>query len=287
MATPAARPRPAGRSRGRWQRLVPHALLSLVGLFNLIPLYYMVVSALQKGGEFFDASRLLPPADPTFDNFSRLFSENNFGRLFLNSAIVTGATLVIGTVVAVLAAFAFSRLRGRLPKLMFSVTVALLAVPPIVVLVPLFLLAADAGLVNNVVAPILIYVGFIMPFSVLLLKNFFDEIPQELLQAARVEGASALQELRHVVLPLSRAPLVALAVVNGLWVWNELLISIVFLQDDQQRTVQAGIALFAGRNVVDLPMTMAGALVATIPILVAFIFGQRYFVRGLTGGALK
>lgn len=287
MAASAARPRPAGHGRGRWQRLVPHVLLTLVGLFNLVPLYYMAVSAVQRGGEFFDASRLLPPADPTLDNFKRLFSENNFGQLFFNSAIVTSATLIIGTVIAVLAAFGFSRLRGRLSRVAFAVTVALLAVPPIVVLVPLFLLAADAGLINNVAAPVIIYVGFIMPFSVLLLKNFFDEIPQELLQAARVEGASALQELRHVILPLSRAPLVALAVVNGLWVWNELLISIVFLQSDEQRTVQAGIALFAGRNVVDLPMTMAGALVATVPILVAFIFGQRYFVRGLTGGAIK
>jgi len=102
-----------------------------------------------------------------------------------------------------------------------------------------------------------------------------------------VEGASALQQLRHVVLPLSKAPLAALAVVNGLWVWNELLIAIVFLQDDSRRTLQAGIAFFAGRNVVDIPLTMAGAAVATVPILIAFALGQRYFVRGLTGGAVK
>lgn len=284
MAATATRTSP-GSKRGR--RLLPHVLLCLVGLINLVPLYYVVISALQPGGAFFEADRLLPPSAPTLENFSRLFTENDFGRLFLNSAVVTVASVVLGTVIAILAAFAFSRLPGRLSGALFGGTVALLAVPPIVVLVPLFLLAADAGLINTYVAPIVIYVGFLMPFSVLLLKNFFDEIPTELLQAARVEGASTLQELRHVILPLSKAPLVALAVVNGLWVWNELLISLVFLQEEDKRTVQAGIALFAGRNVVDLPMTMAGAFVATVPILIAFVFGQRYFVRGLTGGALK
>ena len=271
----------------RTRRFVPHLLLALVAIVNLLPLYYMLVSSLQRGGQFFDAGQLVPPVDPAWDNFERLFTENGFGRLFLNSVIVTSAAVVAGTVIAVLGAYAFTRVRTRAAGALFNATVAFLAVPPIVVLVPLFLLAADAGLINNLLAPIAIYVGFIMPFSVLLLKNFFDEIPHELLQAARVEGASALQELRHVILPLSRAPLVALAVVNALWVWNELLVSIVFLQDEQQRTLQAGIAFFAGRNVVDIPMTMAGSLVATLPILVAFILGQRYFVRGLTGGAIK
>jgi ABC-type glycerol-3-phosphate transport system permease component len=269
------------------KRLAPHLLLVVVGLINLFPLYYMIVAALQAGGRFFDAGRLLPPAAPAWDNFTRLFTENGFGRLFLNSTMITSIAVAIGSVIAVLAAFAFTRVHSRAAGALFNVTVALLAVPPIVVLVPLFLLAADAGLINSYAAPIVIYVGFILPFSVLLLKNFFEEIPAELLQAARVEGAGALQQLWHVVLPLSRAPLVALAVVNALWVWNELLIAIVFLQDENRRTLQAGIAFFAGRNVVDLPLTMAGSLIATLPILIAFAFGQRAFVRGLAGGAIK
>jgi ABC-type glycerol-3-phosphate transport system permease component len=274
-------------SRRVARRYLPHVLLAVVALVNLLPLYYMGVSSLQRGGEHFDAGRLLPPLDPAWENFERLFSENGFGRLFVNSVVVTAAAVGVGTLAAVFGAYAFTRIRTRAAGALFNMTVACLAIPPIVVLVPLFLLAADAGLINNMLAPIVIYVGFIMPFSILLLKNFFDEIPRELLQAARVEGASPVQELWHVILPLSRAPLVALGVVNALWVWNELLISIVFLQDEQQRTLQAGIAFFAGRNVVDIPMTMAGSLVATVPILLAFILGQRYFVRGLTGGAIK
>jgi ABC-type glycerol-3-phosphate transport system permease component len=218
----------------------------------------MGVSSLQRGGQHFDAGRLLPPLDPAWENFERLFSENGFGRLFVNSVVVTAAAVGVGTLAAVFGAYAFTRIRTRAAGALFNMTVACLAIPPIVVLVPLFLLAADAGLINNMLAPIVIYVGFIMPFSILLLKNFFDEIPRELLQAARVEGASPVQELWHVILPLSRAPLVALGVVNALWVWNELLISIVFLRTSSSGRCRRGSPSSPGRNVVDIPMTMAG-----------------------------
>jgi ABC-type glycerol-3-phosphate transport system permease component len=269
------------------RRRLPYLLLAAVALINLFPLYYMVTAALQEGGRFFDAGRLAPPSSPAWHNFADLFTEHGFGRLLLNSTLITVVSVALSTVIAVFAAFAFTRIRTRPAGVLFGASVALLAVPPIVVLVPLFLLAAELNLINSYLAPIAIYVGFTLPFSVLLLRNFFEAIPGELLQAARVEGASALQQLRHVVLPLSKAPLAALAVVNGLWVWNELLIAIVFLQDESRRTLQAGIAFFAGRNVVDIPLTMAGAVVATVPILIVFALGQRYFVRGLTGGAVK
>jgi ABC-type glycerol-3-phosphate transport system permease component len=279
---------PLERPRGpRWRRFVPHVLLGLVVAVNLFPIYYMVVSSLRPGGGFFVADRLLPPLDPVWSNYTTLFTEKGFARLFVNSTVITAVSVSVALVVSVLGAYAFTRLRSRAASSLYVGTVALLAVPPIVVLVPLFLLAARAGLINTFVAPIVIYVGFVLPFSVLMLRNYFEAIPKELLEAARSDGAGPLAELRHVVLPLSKAPILALAVVNGLWIWNELLIAIVFLQDDDLRTLQAGIAFFAGRNVADTPLILAGSLVATLPILLLFVFGQRYFVRGLTGGALK
>lgn len=267
----------AASSHRSRRRLLAHALLGAIVLINLFPLYYMVVSSLRPGGGFFVADRLTPPADPVWSNYTTLFTEKGFGRLFLNSTIITVASVAVSTVIAVLGAYAFMRLRGRVASSLFNGTVALLAVPPIVVLVPLFLLAADSGLVNTFAAPIVIYVGFVLPFSILMLRNYFEAIPRELLEAARSDGAGVLAELRLVILPLSKAPLLALAVVNGLWVWNELLIAIVFLQDERLRTLQAGIAFFAGRNVADVPLILAGSLVATVPILLAFVLGQRYF----------
>ena len=134
---------------------------------------------------------------------------------------------------------------------------------------------------------ILIYVGLMLPFSVYMLTNFFRTIPASMIEAALIDGASSWRVFRRIVLPLSAAPLVTLAVVNLLWVWNELLIALVFLQDDSKKTLMIGITGFQSRYSLDVPVIMAGLTLATLPIVTVYIFGQRYFVRGLVSGALK
>jgi ABC-type glycerol-3-phosphate transport system permease component len=289
-AAPAARQPPVRQrrtradSRKRWRAL---GLLTAVGALNLLPLYYMFASSLAPSGPDFVAGRLSPPTSPAWGNYVELFSNRGFGRMMLNSVIATSVSVLCATLIAILAAYSFTRMKGRLSSVLFTFVVSMIAVPPIVVLVPLFLLGARVGLINHLAGPILIYVGFLLPFSVLMLRSFFETIPQEVLEACRVDGASALGEIRHVVIPMSLPAIASLAVINALWVWNELLIAIVFLQDDSLRTLQPGIAFFSGRNVSDIPLTMAGAAVATLPILVLFLFAQKALGRGLTGGALK
>ena len=134
---------------------------------------------------------------------------------------------------------------------------------------------------------ILIYVGLMLPFSIYLLTNFFRTIPSSLIEAAVVDGASSWSVFRRVVLPLSAAPLMTLAVVNVLWVWNELLIALVFLQDNSKKTLMVGITGFQSRYSLDVPVIMAGLAIATLPILLLYLFGQRFFVRGLAAGAIK
>jgi ABC-type glycerol-3-phosphate transport system permease component len=285
LRQPAVRHR-RGRaeSRKRWRSI---ALLSGVGALNLLPLYYMFASSLTPSGPDFVAGRLRPPTSPAWGNYVELFRNRGFGLMMLNSVIATSVSVLCSTLVAIVAAFAFTRLKGRLSSVLFTLVVSMIAVPPIVVLVPLFLLGARVGLINTLAGPILIYVGFLLPFSVLMLRSFFETIPKEILEACRMDGASALGEIRHVVIPMSLPAIASLAVINALWVWNELLIAIVFLQDDSLRTLQPGIAFFSGKNVSDIPLTMAGAAVATLPILLAFFFAQKALGRGLTGGALK
>jgi ABC-type glycerol-3-phosphate transport system permease component len=225
-------------------------------LINLFPLYYMIVAALQAGGRFFDAGRLLPPAAPAWDNFTRLFTENGFGRLFLNSTMITSIAVAIGSVIAVLAAFAFTRVHSRAAGALFNVTVALLAVPPIVVLVPLFFVGRRRGTDQQLCSADRhlrrLHPALLGPAAEELLRG--DPGRTAAGGSGRGRRGVAAAVARRVA--VSRAPLVALAVVNALWVWNELLIAIVFLQDENRRTLQAGIAFFAGRNVVDLPLTM-------------------------------
>ena len=152
-----------------------------------------------------------------------------------------------------------------------------MVVPPVVLLVPLFVFGVHIGWISTFRLVILIYVGLMLPFSVYLLANFFRTIPRSLIEAATIDGASSWDVFRQIVLPLSAAPIVTLAVVNLLWVWNELLIALVFLQDDSKKTLMVGITGFQSRYSLNVPVIMSGLMLATLPIVALYLFGQRYF----------
>jgi ABC-type glycerol-3-phosphate transport system permease component len=126
-----------------------------------------------------------------------------------------------------------------------------------------------------------------LPFSIYLLANFFSAIPNSLLEAAQIDGASTVTIFRRIVLPLSGPPIATLVVVNILWAWNELLLALVFLQDPEKHTLMVGVASFRGRYSLDVPTVMAGMTLVTVPLVIAYLFGQRYFIQGLTAGGVK
>jgi len=142
-------------------------------------------------------------------------------------------------------------------------------------------------LVNTYQGTILIYTGLLLPFSIYLMTNFFQTIPREIIDSARIDGCSNFAILWRIMMPLSSPAVITLIVVNALWAWNELLIALIFLQKDSLKTLMVAIATLRSRNYVDVPVTMAGMLIATIPIVVVYLLGQRYFIRGLTSGAFK
>ena len=165
--------------------------------------------------------------------------------------------------------------------------IALMVIPPVVLVIPLFSLGVELNLINTFRLVIVIYIGLMLPFSIYMLWSFFRTIPHALLEAATVDGANSLQIFLRVVLPLSGAPLVTLAIVNVLWAWNELLFALIFLQSDSSHTVMAGLTAFQNRYTLDIPVVMAGLSLATLPIVAIYLLGQRYFTRGLVAGALK
>jgi ABC-type glycerol-3-phosphate transport system permease component len=198
--------------------------------------------------------------------------------------VITLASVVLAAVVSALAAYPLARSKfpGRLPFI--ALNIVLMVVPPVVLVVPLFLFFVNLGLVNSRLAVVLIYTGLLIPFSIYLLVNFFATIPRSLEEAARIDGAGSLRVLIRVIVPLSAPSIVTVVVVNTVWVWNELLIALVFLQDDQSRTLTAGLTFFQGRFLSNEPLVMTGALIATLPMLALYIVGQRFFIRGLSTG---
>jgi raffinose/stachyose/melibiose transport system permease protein len=285
---------PALPERGRpWERLrraappiIRHAVLLIASLLALYPLFFMIMTAFKTRADYL-ASPYAPPWPISFSNFSEAVQGGEFATWFKNSVLLTVGSVVLSTACAALAAFAVARMRWRGRELFLSINVALMIVPPVVMLIPLFILFTDLHLVSTYQGVILIYAGLTLPFSVYLLTNFFRTIPRELVESALIDGSGHLGILLRLILPLSAPALVTLVVVNALWVWNELLIALVFLPEDRLKTLMVGVTVFQNRYNLDVPVTMAGMLLASLPMILLYLFGQRFFIRGITAGAVK
>jgi len=262
------------------------ALMISMAIAAIFPIYYLISTSL-KSRQTWTQDQFGPPLSPTMDNYAAVFQDGRIPIWFLNSVIVTGASVILATVVSALAAFAIARLRFRGQTFLLRLNVALMVIPPAVLIIPLFLGFQPLGLSNTYQGVVIIYAGMLVPFSVFMLASFFKTLPRELFEAARIDGASTVRILRSIVIPLSGPGFMTLIVVNALWVWNELLIALVFLQSDQRRTLMAGLTLFKGHYSVNEPLVMAGTFIAVLPMLLLFLFGQRFFVRGLVAGAVK
>jgi len=254
-----------------------------VAVLTIYPLYFIVITAFKTRHEYL-TNQFLPPRDPTLENFRQAFRDGQLLTWVGNSLLITIASVIVAAIVSSLAAYPLARSRfpGRLPFI--GLNIVLMVVPPVVLVVPLFIFFVNLGLVNSRLAVVIIYVGLLIPFSIYLLVNFFATIPRSLEEAARMDGAGQLRTLWSVIMPLSAPAVVTVVVVNAVWVWNELLIALVFLQDDNARTLTAGLTFFQGRFIQNEPLVMTGALIATVPMLLLYIVGQRFFIRGLTAG---
>jgi ABC-type glycerol-3-phosphate transport system permease component len=227
------------------------------------------------------------PNPITWQNFADAFSKGNIPLWFGNSVIVTFFSLVASTVVSALAAYAITRFRFAGRAFYFNSMIALMVIPPAVLILPLFVLMVDISLVNTLTSVIIIYSGLLIPFSVYLLVSFFRSLPSELFDAAAIDGCTNLDTFWRITLPLSTPAVVTLVVVNALFVWNELLIALVFLQSESAKTLMPGLTTFKGHFTLNEPLIMAGTLIATIPMILLYLFGQRLFVEGLVAGAVK
>jgi len=266
--------------------LSQHAFLIIICLSALYPLWFIASTAIRSNAAY----QLDPtgfPRHPTLGALRTILFHQPLPRWMWNSFLVTVSSVAVSTFVALLAAYAavFGRFPGH--RIFLSTSVALMIVPPVTLLIPMFVFMVDAGIVNHLQSVIIFYTGLLIPFAVFFMTGFFRTIPQELIEAAASEGAGPFTVFRRIVLPLSGAASFTLIVVQAIWVWNELLIALVFLQNESSRTLMAGLAQFQGRFVTNEPLVLSGALISILPVVVLYLSGQRFFVRGLTAGIGK
>ncbi|MEA9986714.1 carbohydrate ABC transporter permease [Subtercola sp. RTI3] len=254
-------------------------------LIAIVPIYYVVITSLKNQTNFFSGNALLPPASPTLDNYA-LVLQNNFLAYFANSLIVTLVSVAFAVAFALMAAFAIVRgsLTSRRLRLSFSVFLLGLAIPLQAVIIPIYLMITRAGLYDSLIALILPSVAFSLPLSIIILVNFLRDIPNELYEAMRVDGASNWKMLTTMVLPLARPALTTVAIYDGLNVWNGFIFPLVLTQSPDKRVLPLALWSFQGEFTSNIPAVLAAVVLSTLPILALYIFGRRQLLAGLTAG---
>lgn len=265
--------------------LLIHLFLLSVTVTCLFPLLWMVSSSFKTQETIFKDMSLIP-REFHFQNYYRAWQEGGFGRYFLNSIFYT-ASVVIGIVmIGSLAAYAFSRFRFPGRNFIFYIFMAAMMIPIPGSFVALYVLLNAIHLRNTPVGYILCMINVGLSTSIFLLKTFFDKMPKELEDAARIDGCSKLGIWWHVALPLAKPVLAVVVVFNALNVWNEYILALIIFDSKKFMPLQAALQTFQGEFVTNYPLLMAGLTITALPIIIVYLLMQKYIVKGVTAGAI-
>lgn len=269
-----------------WRVAIFVMLLALSALF-LLPTLGVLLSSIKTTREIALGSLWSVPTALYLGNFVEVLSNPAVHQYFLNTLLITVPGTIASTALGVLAGYVFAKLPFRGSNFIFLVIVAGMFFPPQVILVPLFRLFNGMGLIDTLWPVFIVHTALGIPICTLLMRNFFATVPTALREAAILEGASEWQVLTRVVLPLSLPALAVLATLQFTWIWNDFLWPLIFTQSDDKRTIMIGIVNLKGQYSVAWGVQGALSLVASLPTLFVFLFFQRYFIKGMTMGAVK
>jgi raffinose/stachyose/melibiose transport system permease protein len=251
----------------------------------VVPIYWIVITSLKARSSYYLQNPLAPPTEPTIDNY-RSVLESDFARYFVNSVIVTLGSVVPAVLVSFLAAYAIIR-GGAASRFLRGVNVLFLmglAIPLQAVIIPVYLIIIRLRMYDTLLAIILPSIAFAIPLSVLVLANFIRDVPRELFESMRTDGAGEWGTLWHLAFPLTRPALVTVSIYNGLSIWNGFLLPLVLTASPDQRTLPLALWTFQGEFGVNVPAVLASVVLATLPILVLYALGRRQLLSGLTAG---
>lgn len=253
--------------------------------FSIFPVLIMVSTAFDSRAN--DGSRALLPSDLSLENFSFVLGEGGFGRYLLNSLAVGLGTVVVSGLLALLAAVAVARFRFRLRTTVLVLVLVVQMVPLEALVIPLFIQVSSLGQLNSLIALMVVYVAFSLPFAIWMLRGFVAAVPPELEEAAYLDGASWPRMFWSVLFPLVGPGLVATSVFSFITAWNEFVFAITFLDDEDKFTVAAGLRQFFTQYGTDWGSVMAGSTLITVPVMIFFIVVQKRLSEGMVAGAVK
>jgi raffinose/stachyose/melibiose transport system permease protein len=272
--------------RGRIGAGARHALLVTASLIVVLPIVYIVIASFKSVPEFFSNPFGLPESWQ-WENYVRAWTEANVATTLPNSVIVTGISDVASTLLSSLIAYGISRRRRPFAMAFYFLFISGMLVPIQLIILPLFVLLKGIGLFGTLFALICPYIALGLPLGVLILTPLVAALPRDLSDAARVDGATEMQIFWRVILPLMRPGLASVAILNGVWMWNDFFIPLVISQKESVQTLPVGIMSFVGVYSTEWGLLFASVVVSAAPLVVAYLAMTRQFVAGLTAGAMK
>lgn len=261
--------------------------LILGAVFAAGPVLWMLSSSFKSNTQIFELPPRLITDTFSFDAYVAIFTNPETMRFFLNSYVVAGSVTILTLLVAIQAAYAFSRFEFRGKRILNVVIVSVQAVPPITLLIPYFGLMVALGLYNSYLGLILTYMVFTLPYAIIMMTGYFNTLPKELDEAVRVDGAGSMTALWRILVPISVPGIVSVGIYTFMIAWNEYLFALTLTRSIDMRTVPIGIQLLMGQHSYDWNQIMAMSVLGSIPVLILFLFFQRYFISGLTAGSVK
>ncbi len=261
--------------------------LAAIALLVLLPFWWVASSAFKLPQEIIARRPTMIPESFTLQHFEKLLAASDFPTYLLNSVIVSLASMAITVVLALLAAYAFFRITFRGRDALYRLILVAYAFPGIVVLIPLYMLFAQVGLINTPAALVIVNVTFALPFAIWMMRSFLASVPTELEEAAAIDGAGPLTVLLRIMVPLVAPGIASVAIFAFVASWTEYLFASVLILSDANRTIPVGFAGIIGQYQIDWGLMLAGATLAVLPVVALFAFVGRWFIAGLTEGAVK
>ena len=262
-------------------------VLAIVAVVWIAPLALLVITAIRPLSDFVGNGPLSWPQEFTWANFTDAWRIGNFSSTYRNSVILAVIKVPLGVLIAAMLAYALSKLRIRFARIIMFAVFLGLTIPIYITIVPNFITLRSFGLTDSLVGLTGPYLAFGLPFCVLVLQSFFRQVPDEIIEAAKIDGAGPWRIFFTIMLPLSTPALVTVAILDGVATWNELLMALIILNSENSKTVPVGLLNFQGQFANNNTGLAAGILIAVVPILIAYILMQRWIVGGLTAGATK
>ena len=270
-----------------WQSAFSYAVLLGLLIVVVFPFYWMAITSFKNEDQMRSLVSMFWPSPFVADNYRQLLGKTDFIFWYKNSILVAVSSTLVATAIGTLGAYALARLRFLGRAFMASAVLITYLVPPSILFIPLYAQIRNLGLADSLTGLIAAYPSFTVPFVTWLLMGYFESIPEELEESAMIDGATRFGAFYRVVLPLAAPGLLAAGLYAFTQAWNEFLYALVFITDVKLRTLPVGLSTFITGDVYGWGYLMAGAVLTTVPVIVAYIYLQRYMVEGLTAGSVK